>query len=223
MAVHIPAETVPTTWPLILRPTEVAYCLYMPVSIPGSPNIQLNHVERPDLAFALPMLHKIRDIEKELFTDRYAYLTVKRMFVSPQVTANRPGWHSDGFGTTDINYIWYDCLPTILSAGEFNVDEDHNISLVQFAEQAERQMSYQVNVDTLIRLTPEHIHRVQLADKQMMRTFVKVSLSENQFNLSDNSTNPAIKAWKTYPREIVRNSPHAAQKDFHNPIDPHLQ
>ena len=207
----------------MLHPTEVTYCLYMPVSTPDNPNIMLNYVERPDLAFVLPLIHRIREIEAGVFKDRYVYLTAKRMYVGPAVTPNRPGWHADGFGTDDINYIWYDCLPTILSSGEFYVDEDDAKSLAQFEEQAERQPIYTIAPNTLIRLTPAHVHRVQIPTEQMMRTFVKVSLSKEQYNLAGNSTNPAIKVWRTYPREVVRNSPISSNKDFHNPIDPHLQ
>ena len=42
------------------------------------------------------------------FLDSYMYLTVKRQYQSKSKLFNRPGYHSDGFLTDDINYIWSD-------------------------------------------------------------------------------------------------------------------
>lgn len=218
--------THPPGWALDLYPKEVAYCLYMPVSPAGCTKILLNPRKRPDLAFAVPALYRIKSLEGVgFFAKRNVYLTVKRMYVSHQVTANRPGWHSDGFGTTDVNYIWYDCLPTVLSAAkEFVVSTDHVKSLQQFEEQAEAAPTYSIPPHHLIRLTSEHVHKVAMAEEQMMRTFVKVSMSESEYNLEGNSTNPQVPPpKKIYPRSIIRNDPSRAQKDYYNPVDPHFQ
>lgn len=42
----------------------------------------------------------------------YIYVTAKRGWASPESPLNRPGWHCDGFGSDDWNYIWSDVWPT---------------------------------------------------------------------------------------------------------------
>lgn len=41
------------------------------------------------------------------YVDSYIYITAKHRRVSPDCSMNRPGYHIDGFGETDVvNYIW---------------------------------------------------------------------------------------------------------------------
>lgn len=202
--VHIPVE-----WPMVipcdLFATEVAYCLYYPLSTPGNGLCSLDG--RNDLKFVQPMLDRILELEPERAINEYVYLTVKRMIVGPGITANRPGWHADGFGTDELNFIWYDGLPTLLSMRPFDVSPDHNVSLEQFDAQAEQNQADIMFFPpyNIIRLTPNIVHRVQLAKVDMMRTFVKVTISKEKFNLEGNSTNPNLPAWKMYRRGEGRN------------------
>ncbi len=222
MNIMLPVEW-PQVIPCALNPTEVAYCLYLPLSTPGNGLAPLD--SRSDLRFVAPMLRCIQALEAKRVQEEYVYLTVKRMIVGPTVTPNRPGWHADGFGSDDLNFIWYDSIPTLLSIRQFNVSDDHLVSLEQFDQQAESLPDAVCSIAPrhIIRLTPRIVHRVQLADAEQMRTFVKVTVSKHQFNLEGNSTNPLIPAWPMYPRAMVRNDPARAQQDFHTPADPHLQ
>ncbi len=51
-----------------------------------------------------------------------------------------------------------------------------------------------------------------------MRTFVKITLSPDRFNLRDNSKNPLLPDdGEFYDRELVRNSPMPKQADTYKP------
>ena len=51
----------------------------------------------------------------------YVYLTAKRLYATPENKGNRGGWHSDGFMTNDVNYIWYDSMPTEFAVQKFSL------------------------------------------------------------------------------------------------------
>lgn len=195
---------------LDLRPREVFYYLYLPVSMPSSPNIVL-----PDqLKFMLPMLEMIRHDEPARFFNEHVYVTAKRMFVGGGVTPNRPGWHADGFLTEDLNYIWYDCVPTVFNSSEFNITPDHMVSLKEFEAQALPENNVVFPNCHVLKLDSTVVHAVGEATQQVMRTFLKVSLSPDRYNLSDNSHNYGIAYnWKMHDRAVVRNDPHQAQRD----------
>lgn len=203
---------------------EVAYYLYLPIKLKGTLGVVLPTALLP----LKPILDEVRmDLGHEVWRDNNIYLTAKKMFVSPSVTANRPGWHADGFGTEDLNYVWYDCLPTEFAVGKnFSITEgDHVKSLLEFEEQAGDNTLCTYQNRTLLKLDPYVVHRVATAHEQMMRTFVKVSVSKDEYNLKDNSINHELKySWKKYSRSMVRNDPTAAQKDSYSPtpIDDHF-
>lgn len=205
---------------------EVMYYLYLPIKLAGS-----NEIAMPDSL--QPLWPLVDVINKDLLKmgpmdDLYMYVTVKKMFVGGGVTANRPGWHADGFGTDDLNYIWYDCVPTVFNASRFNITEgDHVKSLQEFAEQALPENDVVFPCRHLLRLDPSVVHRVAEVEEQVMRTFIKVSVSKDKYNLKDNSINRLLNYdWKKYDRATVRNDPNRAQRDSvvedHNPPDDHF-
>lgn len=194
--------------------SEVFYYLYLPVSLPN----QIGFTLPKQLFPFISLLTTIRSDNPERFERDYVYFTGKRMYVSPTISANRQGWHSDGFGTSDLNYIWFDSLPTVFNNGPFvDIPNDDKKALDCFQEQALPQNNYEGDVRALLRLDSSVIHQVQAADHHFMRTFVKVSISEHQYNLSDNSINHDLDySWDTYSRDEARNSPNFAGKDFMN-------
>lgn len=196
---------------------EVGYCLYLPISIPGEGIILPEN--RPDLAPCIDIVRKVAsDIGPYKTAASYIYLTFKRMIVGPSVTPNRPGWHCDGFGSNDLNFVWYDCVPTVFNSTEMEVPDDHVKSL----EEMEAKINLANNMTypefNVLRLDPTCIHRVNDVTKEQMRTFVKISVSDNPYNLKGNSTNPQVKTnFKYYERALVRNDPARAQQDFYIP------
>ena len=185
---------------------EMMFYLYLPVKFPKHSDINPSNV--PDRLRPLwPLLAKLR---KEDIEDRYVYITAKRTFVSPGNMSNRPGWHCDGFGTSDVNYIWSDCVPTEYSVGDFELDHDDWLSMEQMAEQAPKNSLLRMPNKHLIRIDDRVVHRVAEGHNYTgLRTFVKVSCSRFKYNLVGNSHNHLIDYnWVMYDREAARNMEH---------------
>ena len=202
---------------------EVMYYLYMPISSRGNCYIRI-----PDsrLASFKPLWRAIQaDIGYEAFEDWYMYITVKRMYVGAGITANRPGWHCDGYLSDDLNYVWYDCVPTIFAGntGSVQLPENHSEAL----EYLDRMDGYLSN--NRVTFQPKHllkldsgvIHKVDTSIKeQVMRTFVKITLSKNRFNLKGNSKNPMLPDdGEFFERDVIRNDPHQCKDDFFKPSE----
>jgi hypothetical protein len=198
---------------------EVAYLLYLPMSVPGDPHYSVPY---PYMSPVCALLNEVRANEFARFTDEYVYLTLKKMIVGPSVTPNRPGWHADGFGSDDLNYVWYDSVPTIFNKSRFVISDDHVKSLEEFDQQALPENDVTFPCKSLLKLDPYVVHRVQMADREQMRTFVKISISKNPYNLKGNSINPYLPKFKMFDRAAVRNDPTKAQQDFHPVNDDHF-
>lgn len=206
-----------------IKADEVMYYLYYPVRRPNS-GLQLSDSR---LDFVRPLLRRIEDDEPERFWSEYVYLTIKKMYIGGGVTANRPGWHCDGFMSDDLNYIWYDNTPTVFNSGRFEISPDHLLSLAEFEQQARPENDYVLDNELLVKLDSTVIHRVNThVPEQIMRTFVKITVSKERFNLKDNSKNPfLLLEGPLYDRQAARNDPHQAQRDSYIPpvvVDDHM-
>lgn len=193
---------------------EVMYYLYLPV---------LMRSERP-ASLRLP-----RNVEccRELiisaiafagsFKPDYVYLSARKGWASPDNPLNRPGWHSDGFLTQDLNFVWWEGPGTRFAVQDFVVDENHVTSLLQFDEQVKEE-----NVVSVLRqhglyaMDQSHVHSTPLIEPPgCMRSYVKVSLSNERYNLENNSHNYLFDyCWPLSVRHQVRNDPAGAQKDY---------
>lgn len=138
----------------------------------------------------------------------YAYLTAKHTFLPPGTNQNRPGWHSDGFMTDDINYVWCDRLPTFYNSTAFDLTLDDEASLLEMAEQAQHRLSKQYPQNILLRLDQYCIHRCADVTEPTVRTFVKVSISRDRYDLLGNSHNHLLDYdWPMRERSLLRNIP----------------
>lgn len=154
------------------------------------------------------------------------------MFVGGGVTANRPGWHCDGFMSDDLNYVWYDCVPTLFTEWVPELSPDHSLSLKELEWADPNLCDYKVVYPNkhLLRLDDKVIHAVDTdVPEQIMRTFVKITVSKDRYNLKDNSRNPLLPDNGVfYDRTMVRNDPCHAQSDVYDPskcetpVDDHL-
>lgn len=211
---------------------EVMYYLYLPVHTPSrtvlqyaqdaAAGVMMNRLCDKRLRFVLPLLVAVADdLGDDYLADKYVYLTIKKMFVGGGVTANRPGWHCDGFMSDDLNYVWYDCVPTLFTSFNPVITPDHTISLRQFEW---HNKPFRDNVITypnkhLLKLDDKVIHAVDTdVPEQLMRTFVKITVSKDRYNLKDNSKNPLLPDdGPFYDRLMVRNDPMHAQSDVYKP------
>ena len=141
------------------------------------------------------------------YVHSYVYLTAKYMYQSQGCSFNRPGWHSDGFMTDDINYIWYDKDPTIFNSTKFDLTMDDHISLKEMNEQYKWEANVTYPVNTLLRLDQYNIHKVGEVTPGL-RNFLKVSFSKDKYDLIGNSYNYKLDYdWEMKPRKEQRNIP----------------
>lgn len=224
-----PPETIGTFDDVEL--VELCRYLYMPIWMPENP--------QGDVRMSL-RLHPLVPLVRAAMTDQaarcspehrpYVYLTVARGYATPDNPLNRPGWHCDGFGSDDINYVWWDGPGTRFATGSFlDVDEDHVRSMEQFHVQIEdneymarRGREPYVTVSTppaktLYRLTPFVVHATPVIEPPgCWRTFVKISFSTERYNLLGNTHNYSFDYdWKMWPREVLRNDPAYGEQDFY--------
>lgn len=142
------------------------------------------------------------------YVNSYMYLTIKHLYQQPNCPFNRAGWHSDGFMTNDINYIWSDCLPTIFNNSEFNLTQNDLLSLEEMELQAEPENNIIYNNKSILRLNQYNIHKVNEIEKPIKRKFIKISISKDKYDLKGNSINYELNYdWKYRNRLERRNIP----------------
>lgn len=180
-----------------LTASEMMFILYLPVIMPNS-NLRLPE----NLKWTEELFSNI-DYTK----DDYVYLSVKSMYVGLE-GRGRPGWHLDGFSTDDINYVWSDSYPTEFCIQNIEVSNDCKLSLQELEEQVLPWNVVKYPNNTLLRLDKTVIHRVSPSPDYGMRTFVKISVSKNKYNLLGNAHNYLFNYnWNMLDRDISRNHP----------------
>lgn len=198
----------PTDLGLIdLSPKEMMFWMYCPIKVPGNltATIPENLKQFIDIILAAR-----EDTNIHLWKKSYVYITAKTLWVSGDYIGNRPGWHIDGFGTDDINYIWSDRAPTEFIYGDFGISDDCEQSMKDMEALAEKSESVFFPDKHLLRLDNTVIHRSPVMFAPGMRTFVKISVSKNIYNLEGNSVNHALGDFIKYqPRNVERNHPTA--------------
>jgi len=180
---------------------ELAYVLYMPVRLKDGPvSIPVNLYEYSPLVLAA-LKNEGRNAD-----GKYVYLTVKRLWVEPGCIGGRPGWHTDGFGTDDVNYIWCDFDPTEFCIQPFDLSDDHEVSMRQMEEQARAENIRTYEPLTILRLDARHVHRCPVNFTPKYRTFARVSISSDKYDMIGNAHNHELDYnWIMHPRGSVRN------------------
>ena len=167
---------------------------------------------KTDITLEGTVIKDIAQVDFEKIYEHYIYLTAKCMFISPTSSINRPGWHSDGFGTEDINYIWSDHNPTQYIVGRFEDVPDDDIESLKYFEEKGLQSTLDLDLrycseNSIYRLDETVIHSVTpYIGKPRLRHFVKVSFSKDRYNLKGNSHNYDLNyKWEMLERGEVRN------------------
>lgn len=203
-SMHSPAPV--TLGEHIIQDSEFVYHMYMPIKMAQS-DIRLPvHLKCYEpLVASVASMGDIRD--------KIMYLTVKRMYLKRGEDANRPGWHIDGYGSNDLNFVWSNAVPTEFAVGDFDLSLDHNISLIQMEQQAKDAKIVTFDNNTLLMLTNKMVHRVGVCREDCIRSFVKISLSNDIYNLRGNSHNYLFPyRWDMVDRQFIRNNPTASTK-----------
>jgi hypothetical protein len=139
------------------------------------------------------------------------YITVKKGWVQEGSYGNRAGWHIDGFLSDQENFIWQDSeeLPTHVSEGDFRLTPDHGESLEEMCIQASRVHHFDrvLEANHLYSMNQSVVHRPSVnRGDAVLRTFIKLTFSEEEFNCVGNAWNyklPHIKP--TAQRAVTRN------------------
>lgn len=203
---------------LKLDTSEMMFWLYLPIKMPGKlaetlPEQLMQYMEVIDRVY----MDVIKTYGRQRWKDSYVYLSVKVLHVTPDAPGNRPGWHSDGFLTNDLNYIWADRNPTeffIADDVKLSVPEDHKESMATFefwadSVQHTRDRLEHAKVNHLYRLDQTVIHRVSLNVDSGKRAFVKVSVSDKPYVQLGNSINHLLPEHPrpSLARQAERNCP----------------
>lgn len=198
---------------------EVMYYLYLPVkmSIGRVRGLEQGAIRLPANVECLRGMI-LKALEHAPRPYKYAYLSARKGWATADNPLNRPGWHCDGFGTDDMNYVWWNGPGTRFTRGPFeNISDNHVISMEQFDWQASLRPDeiYSPPVGNLYALTPRVVHATPIIGAPgCMRQYVKVSLSDERYNLENNSHNYLFDYdWPLHLRDAVRNDPHKAQLD----------
>lgn len=203
--------------------TEVMYYLYLPVVMIDPPS-QIGIRLPPNVECCRPLIEHAIVSASSSFpggagkTYKYAYLSARKGWATPDNPLNRPGWHCDGFGTDDINYVWWNGPGTRFTLHDFTgISSDHRLSMLQFDTQAtgHPHSIYSPPPGHLYALTPRVVHATPIiGEPGCMRQYIKVSLSNERYNLENNSHNYLFDYdWPLHSRDQVRNDPHKAQAD----------
>lgn len=141
------------------------------------------------------------------FIDSYIYVTAKSAVQRDGSGFNRSGWHSDGFMTDDISYVWSNMQPTVFNDGDFFLTQDDQVSIAEMDAQALQINNFSYPNDTLIRMDQFSIHRVGEYEKGH-RVFVKICFSKDKYALKGNSINYHLDyTWDYVERNKTRNIP----------------
>lgn len=192
--------------PIYISPVEMMFWMYCPIATPRESVIY--PVE--NLWQFSPIIDAVRAHVPQKFATSYVYLTAKTLFVSGECGGTRPGWHSDGFGTHDVNFIWYDSAPTEFIEADFTLPPDCADAMEKITAWANARPTITYPCRHLLALTPSVIHRPPTTFEPGVRSFVKVSLSADRYNLEGNSINYRLdEHWPNVPRQVERNHPTA--------------
>jgi len=152
----------------------------------------------------------------DLFESWYVYLTAKRSWVDVGTAGNREGWHIDGYGSNgDKNFIWCDSIPAQYMKGTFNLPADHKECLERLEYLGGKMGTHFITEGTLaahqLYDLGQTVHRCNIAKFSGMRTFLKVSVSRDKYDLKGNARNPLLPSthWPLKDRQGTRNHPTA--------------
>jgi len=189
---------------------EMMFYQYLPIKLKGQ---KVFDIESRLGVFYPFIVHCMSDFKNSFnvqeFIESYIYLTVKRQYQNKQKQFNRTGYHSDGFLTDDINYIWSDSNPTIFNSTDFDLTLDDHISLKEMEDQALLENEVMFPNNSILRLNQYNIHKVNEDYAfEGMRTFAKLSFSRDKYDLEGNSHNYNLDYdWLMKPRKKSRNIP----------------
>lgn len=188
---------------------EMMFYQDLPIKLAGDCNLQADQRIKDSFGkiIATACCDFIGSFGLDKFKDSYVYVCAKRLYQSEGCPFNREGWHTDGFMTDDITYLWSDSSPTVFSYMDYSLTQDHNISMKEMQEQHESWHDAVYPNNTLLQLDQYVVHKV--GDQQAgIRSFCKVVFSKDKFDREGNAHNYLLEYnWEMKPRSLTRNVP----------------
>ena len=182
--------------------TELMYVLYMPVKLADQESVK---IPKSLLGYECFVKMCIDHVGADV-AGKYVYLTVKSLWVEPNCLGGRLGWHTDGFGTDDINYVWTDKHPTEFCNQDFILSDDHAVAMQDMIDQVKKENIVQYPELEVMRIDQRHVHRCPVNVDPGYRTFARVSISSNKYNMIGNAHNHDLDySWIMHPRGLSRN------------------
>ena len=143
-----------------------------------------------------PIITSIYQISDDVWNDvrnMNCYITIKKMYVQPNTSGNRDGWHIDGFLGNQYDFVWSDHLatPTEVAVGDFELTPDHELSITEMYQQSVRAFNIPLDVGKLYYMGEQCVHRptTNKTSKPVLRTFIKVTFTYDDFNAIGNAWN----------------------------------
>lgn len=197
---------------------EMMFYQYLPIKFPSMTHpVMESRLDCFKRIIGTACCDFIADFGLNAYGDSFVYVTAKFMYQQVNKPFNRPGWHSDGFMTSDINYIWCDRCPTIFNSSKFVLSQDDKKSLAEMEQQAIPKNNYSFPDNTLLRLNQFNIHKCADVTASGMRTFLKISFSGDRYDLIGNTHNYLLDYdWEMKPRKEERNIPQSNINHEHN-------
>ncbi len=188
---------------------EMMFYQYLPIKLPNQTKpIYEERLGCFDSLIGAICCDYIGEFGLDNYVNSYVYLTAKYLYQMPNCSFNREGWHSDGFLTNDINYIWCNKYPTIFNKSNFNLSLDDDLSIKEMESQALSENNIVYKENQLLRLNQFNIHKVAPITKSSLRCFLKISLSKDKYDLIGNSHNYLLNyQWDMKERKENRNIP----------------
>lgn len=194
---------------VMVKCEEMMFYQYLPIKLQGEIEITREHrISIFDELIGKCTCDYIGVYGLDNYINSYIYITAKHMYQLPGCSFNREGWHCDGFMTDDINYIWSNVNGFTFNNGIFNLSKDHNLSIEEMEDQNDFRFNGIVEDNELVRLDQYNIHKVSEILDPCLRTFVKISISKDKYNLIGNSINVMLDYdWGMRKRDSIRNHP----------------
>jgi hypothetical protein len=195
----------------VIENTGKEMMFYQDLPIKLSNQISLKIEDRLSKNFGQIVSVAVCDFIGEFGLDRYVssyiYVCAKRLYQNKGCSFNRKGWHTDGFMTNDITYLWSDSSPTVFSHMDYNLTQDHNLSMIEMKEQHDSRNDVVYLSSSLLQLDQYVVHKVG-KQQSGIRSFCKVVFSKDKFDREGNACNYLLEYnWEMKPRSLTRNVP----------------
>lgn len=191
---------------IIIDTDEMMFWLYCPIKIKGGQLCIPDNLKKFQ-----PIIDVVKEDSSDRWDDSYVYITAKTLWVNPENPGNRPGWHSDGFLTDDVNYVWCDKNPTVFyyDGNKYSFTKDHVLSLDEMETVcSDVNGQYRSSPYELLKLDETVLHKIDTNIEPGFRTFLKISVSHHEYRLKGNSINHQLTGnWCDGYRTVERNCP----------------